>query len=124
MLDYALIHGPVWNELSRQSRDVYEQIKSSRHTRDKKGRVVNTDDKHIRFGYSDLKVVMARSTYYKSVRELCSKGLIEIIDSGDFPHVDDNGEIHLRRKAIYSLSNKWWLYNNAETNRAKRDKEG
>lgn len=103
MLDYSLIHGPLWNDLSRSSRDVYEQIKSSRHIRRKKGEVINTDDNHIEFGYSDLKIKMARSTFYNSVKELYARGLIKVIDYGDFP----------RKKATYALSKKWIVYNQA-----------
>ena len=40
---------------------------------------------HIPFSYTDLVSPMARSTYYRALRELCDIGLIAIKVRGSFP---------------------------------------
>lgn len=101
MLEYKLTRGPLWGKLSRTSRCVYEQIKSSRNIRGSNGKTINTTDDNIEFGLSDYNGEIAKNTFYDALKELRSSGLIDIISYGEFP----------RKKAIYSLSKRWIVYN-------------
>ncbi len=100
-LGYGLNDNKIWQALSRPARDLFIQIKASRN-RKKNGKIINTNDDQIEFGFSDS-WGMDIKTYLRAIEELRINGFIQLIEPGQFP----------RKKSVYALINKWRTYEKA-----------
>ena len=96
LLEYDMLHSREWEVLSLAARDVYVQIKASRNKRTARGKILNRSDDRIRFAHRDCNG-MSKPTYHRAVKELISKGFIEVVDQGGMPN----------RKAAYALVDTW-----------------
>jgi len=74
ILPYDLLNNE-FPRISAAARTLYIDIK----------RKQGNNPNHIPFSYADLISPMARSTYYRALKELCDIGLIAIKVRGKFP---------------------------------------
>lgn len=95
-LDYTLLHSAAWKGLSLYAREIYIQMKASRNLPNSRGRLRNTADDCIFFGYGDSHG-MSKPTLQKGIGELVGSRFILVVDEGQFPN----------KKGVYALSDKW-----------------
>ncbi len=94
---YDILDNKRFQELPHTAKVLYLYLRGSRGRKDGKGWVENVNFEHLKFGASDVKGIMSRGTYHKSIKELLAKGFVDQVTCGEFKNV----------KAVYALSDRW-----------------
>jgi len=108
-LDYELLDNEIWQGLNKSAQHVYVYFKRARNKRER-GKVINHDNGYIKFGYSDCPGI-SKNGFVNAIMELRVNGFIKLIKAGQFPQKGSKGQ---KRKAVYSLIDKWQAYSRNE----------
>lgn len=122
VLDQALVKSAVWLQLSGTAKSVYLifrckcQIETIRGKPGKRRRVIVNDGKIV-FTYDEARkrYCMSSGTFRRAIDELREKGFIDIAASGQGVH---------KVTSLYSISDRWRLYETKEYEKPKPRRKG